>query len=171
MPKQPATASRRPPKVSGLAAPEPVIAVEHLAEIAGELTPLFVRFWKESGKDGDELAPDWETLLRMSAVGALQVVTVRDKALLGFLLNLIDRRHLFYTNRVQGSTIAYWLDPALRSGWFPVKLFRRNLEFLRECGVNRAFIAADAGFNAGRAGLIFQRVGYELHETHYKMVL
>ena len=154
-----------------LAAPEPAIAIEPLANIAAELTPLFIRFWKESGKDSVELSPDWETLLRMSALGLLQVVTIRDADVLsGFLLNIIQPRHLFY-KMPHASTVAYWLEPALRVGWFPVKMFRRNLELLRERGVARAFIAADAGYRAGRAGLIFQRVGYEKYETHYRQVL
>jgi GNAT superfamily N-acetyltransferase len=169
MPKQRASQPQRRPRVSALVAPD--IAVEPLANIASELTPLFVRFWQESGKDGVEIAPDWENMLRLAAVDMLQVVTVREATLLGFLLNIIQPRHLFYRDIVHASTIAYWLDPSLRTGWFPIKLFRRNLDFLRERGVKRAFIAADAAFHAGRAGLIFQRVGYTLYETHYKQVL
>jgi hypothetical protein len=130
-----------------------------------------VRFHKEQGKHDVELDPDWDALLRMTATGVLRVVTVRDEGVLvGFLLNTIGPA-LFYKSTMHGSTIAYWLDPVYRTGWFPVKVFRRNLELLREWGVKRTFIAADAGFKDGRMGRVFERLGYDLHELHYSQVL
>lgn len=117
------------------------------------------------------LDPDWEALLRMAALGVLRVVTIRDAGILvGFMLNTIGPP-LFYKGTLHGSTIAYWLDPVYRVGWFPVKLFRRNLEFLKQWGCKRVFIAADAGFRDGRMGLVFRRLGYRVHETHYARVL
>lgn len=148
-------------------APEkPKLAVEIFYECRNELIPLFVRFHAEQGR-GIELDPDWDALLRMTAAGCLRVVTVRqDGVLVGFMLNTIGPP-LFYKGTLHGSTIAYWLEPALRAGWFPIKMFRYNLGLMKEWGVRRAFIAADAGFKGGRMGTVFRRLGYELHETHY----
>jgi hypothetical protein len=149
----------------------PEIAVELLYECRNELIPLFVRFHAEQGKHGIELDPDWDQLLRMTATGILRVVTVRDAGVLvGFLLNTVGPA-LFYKSTLHASTIAYWLDPVFRTGWFPVKVFRRNVELLREWGVKRTFIAADAGYRDGRMGKVFERLGYELHELHYSQVL
>lgn len=140
-----------------------------------------MRFWEESGKDGIPLDPDWDGLLRMAAFGTLRVVTVRHEgtlsredgrerpgALVGFMLNTIGPP-LFYKGTLHGSTIAYWLEPACRLGWFPVKLFRKNLALLKEWGCVRVFIAADAGFKDGRMGKVFERLGYHVHETHYAL--
>lgn len=164
----------RPPKLRVVSTPvekpEPVVAVESLYEVSRELTPLFVRFHREQGKDGIELDPDWDRLLRMTAAGALRVVTVRDgETLVGFMLNVIGPA-LFHKSTIQGSTVAYWLDPVFRAGWFPVKLFRRNLELLKEWGCERVFIAADAGFKSGRMGRVFERLGYRMDEMHYAKV-
>ena len=148
---------------------EPTIAVEIFYECRHELVPLFVRFHAEQGR-GIELDPDWDALLMMTAAGRLRVVTVRDEGVLvGFMLNTVGPP-LFYKSTLHGSTIAYWLDPIYRVGWFPVRLFRRTMELLREWGVKRAFIAADAGFKDGRMGRVFERIGYELHETHYAVL-
>ena len=150
---------------------KPEIEVELLYECSRELAPLFVRFHAEQGKDGIELDPDWDALLGMTAQGRLRVVTVRDEGVLvGFMLNVIGPA-LFYKGTLHGSTVAYWLDSIYRTGWFPVKLFRRNLELLKEWGCKRVFIAADIGFKDGRMGKVFERIGYTLHETHYKAVL
>jgi GNAT superfamily N-acetyltransferase len=171
MTKRPATASRRPPRASAPALLEPSIQVESFSAIADELAPLFVRFWKENGRDGVPLDPDWVSLLRMTAAGLLRVVTARqDGALVGFILNIVGP-HLMYHGTCHGTTIDYWLDPICRAGWFPVKFLRRNVELLREWGAKRAFIAADAGYKDGRAGKLFERLGYAKHEVHYARML
>lgn len=159
------------PRLHLVSAPaQPEIAVEPLHAISRELTPLFVRFHQEQGKDGVELDPDWDALLRMTVQGGLRIVTVRqDGVLVGFILNTVGAP-LFYRGTLHASTIAYWLDPALRSGWFPIKLMRRNVELLREWGVKRAFIAVDVRFKDGRMGKVFERLGYHIHETHYAQV-
>lgn len=163
-------ATRPPLRLVRSAPATPKIAVELLYECRNELIPLFVRFHVEQGKHDIELDPDWDQLLRMTATGMLRVVTVRDEGtLVGFLLNTLGPA-LFYKSTLHASTIAYWLDPVYRAGWFPVKVFRRNLELLREWGVKRAFIAVDASYKNGRMGMVFRRLGYELHETHYSMV-
>lgn len=169
--EQRATVRRRRPRPSAIAALEPTIQVESLYDIARELTPLFVKFWKESGRKEISLDPDWSGLLRLTAAGSLRVVTIRDAGcMVGFMLNVVQP-HPFYKSTLHGTTIAYWLDPLYRSGWFPVKFLRRNIAFLREWGCKRIFIAADLLFQNGRAGALFKRVGYEPHEMHYAMVL
>lgn len=148
---------------------KPELQVEVFYECRNELIPLFVRFHAEQGR-GIELDPDWDALLQMTAMGRLRVVTVREGGtLVGFMLNTVGSA-LFYKSTLHGSTIAYWLDPALRAGWFPIRMFRYNLDLMRQWGVKRAFIAADAGFKDGRMGAVFRRLGYELHETHYAKV-
>ena len=149
----------------------PEIAVETLHDISRELAPLFVRFWKESGKHDVPLDPDWEALLRLTALGFLRIVTVRNgDILVGFILNVVNQPHLMYRSTPHGTTIAYWLSPEFRAGWFPIKLFRRNVELLREWGCRRIFIAADSGYKDGRMGHVFERLGYKPHETTYAMV-
>lgn len=148
----------------------PALAGESFAQCAPELAPLFVRFWREA-KRAEELDPDWQALLRMDAFGQLVLLTARaDDVLVGFALSALQERHLFYRVKA-ASTIAYWLDPAFRAGMFAVRMFRRNLELLKERGAQKAYIAADLHYLDGRAGKLFERLGYELHETHYAKVL
>jgi GNAT superfamily N-acetyltransferase len=145
--------------------------VESLYDVSREIAPLFVRFWQESGKHDVPLDPDWEALLRLTALGFLRVVTVRDKDMLvGFILNVVGQPHLMYRSTPHGTTLAYWLSPEFRRGWFPVKLFRQNLDLLREWGCRRVFIAADAGYKNGRMGRVFERLGYRILETSYAAV-
>lgn len=129
-----------------------------------------MRFWQESGKDGVPLDPDWDALLRMTAMGTLKVVTIRfEERLVGFILNVVMPT-LFYKSTIHGTTIAVWIEPAYRIGWFPIRLLRQNVEYLKGWGCRRLFIAADVGYKEGRMASIFRRIGYELHETTYKMV-
>ena len=148
----------------------PALAEESFASVSGELTPLIIRFWREA-KRTEELDPDWMGLLRMEAFGQLALLTARaDGPLVGFVLNSLQGRHLFYKMK-SASTIAYWLDPVFRTGMFAVRMFRRNLEMLKERGAQKVYIAADLHYLDGRAGKLFERLGYELHETHYSKVL
>ena len=145
---------------------EPELAVESLAAIGSELTPLFIQFWKEFDRK-DALDIDWRNLMRLEAMDQLLLLTVRDNgSLVGFVLNIIQPRHLFFAIST-GTTIAYWLDPVFRRGGYASALFKRNLDILREKEVKRVYLAVASD----RVGKLVERLGYVKHEIHYTKVL
>ena len=146
----------------------PTIQAESLYDIASELPPLFARYAREFDK-GLNADPDWTALLRMTAAGMLRVVTVRDNGLLvGFAFTTITP-HIMDKTVLYGFTHAIWLDPAYRSGWFPIKFLRFNLERLREWGCQRVSIGHDARWP--RLNKVYARLGYKLEELLYVRAL
>jgi GNAT superfamily N-acetyltransferase len=160
---QPAIQSPRRPRPSATAAPKFTVQPELLADVAGELPPLFVRYGKEIDKAPAD--PDWQGLLRMTAVDMLKLVTARfGGTLVGFCFSNIGR-HIMYKSTPHGITFAVWLDPAYRTGWNGYRLLRFNRDFLHEIGCKRLCLATDVG--NPRLGKIYERLGYKLDELSY----
>lgn len=157
-----------PPRPSAIGAPD--IAVERLYDIAQELPPLFVRYGQEFPTiEGVVSDPDWTQMLRMDAMGMLKVLTARDGgALVGFAFSVVGP-HMMYRSVKHGITNAVWLDPAYRSGWFPLKFLRANLEMLRDEGCRRVCIGHHALWP--RLGKVYERLGYKFVERLYDQVL
>ena len=160
---------RRRPRPSGTVAPKQDLAPkftvqpEELLAVAGELPPLFVRYGREINKAPAD--PDWEGLLRMTAVGMLKLVTARfDGALVGFAFSNIGR-HIMYKSTPHGITFAVWLDPAYRTGWNGYRLLRFNRDFLHEIGCKRLCLSTES--SNPRLGKVYERLGYKFDELSY----
>ena len=152
---------------------EPEIKVENLEEVAKELPPLLTRYWHERGDPDVVMDPDWQALLRQSAMGNVVLVTVRhDKAMVGFAFNLVHT-HPSHRTVPHFTTLWFWLDPAYRVGAFGLKFARKNLSLLEEkakaygAPINRLFIAAPDE----RTATLYERAGYTFLEAVYVKVL
>lgn len=165
--------SREPPPAAIPAGGAPVLAVEPFFKIAREAVPIFSRHWEELAlnKDVIPLELDFDRYLDMSATGMLQIVTARSGgALVGYIFNLVGP-HLHYKSTLHAELEMFWLDPAFRAGWFPVKMFRFNEEHLKSLGVKRVNANVKIHFMAGRVGKLFERLGYAPTEVSYGKVL
>lgn len=142
-------------------------ALEPFHKIAHELPPLFERHWLELALDRDTipLEPDWDRYYDLAVVGTLRVMTARcDGVLVGYIFNLIGP-HLHYKSTLHVEIEMFWLDPAYRGGWFPVKWFSLNEREMRKLGAKRISTGLKNHFMAGRVGWIFRRMGYKPIET------
>lgn len=169
---QPATVRHLHPRLSASVAPEFVVAPQLFFEIADELPPLLVRYGAEIAKDPVDI--DWSRMFHLAGQGILRCVSARHKGkLVGFTFSQVGP-HIMFKGTVYGITTMVWLDREHRKTWNGVKLLRKNLACLREWGVKRACIAADAsGLGAGvdKMDRLYRRLGYEPDENTYSVVL
>jgi hypothetical protein len=163
------TVLQRPPARS--VAPE--IKVEALEEAAKELPPLLTRYQQESGDPDVVIDPDWQTLLRMSALGQVLFVTVRhEKIMVGFALNLFYS-HPSHRTVPHVTVNGFYLDPAYRLGSFGYRFAKENLRLIEEklkaygAPLSRIFISAP---DEGLAKL-YERAGCKFLEAIYQKVV
>jgi hypothetical protein len=112
--------------------------------------------------DGDEfpLDIDWNAYFAMTVTGQLRFLTARvDGVLVGYVANIV-RPHLRFKRTLHCFIEAYWLDPAYRAGWNALRMFRENDRLLKEWGVQRVFVAVEDRYKAGKARIMFERLGY-----------
>jgi GNAT superfamily N-acetyltransferase len=138
--------------------------------ISREILPLWKRHWCEVAMDRDtvSLDPDWDFYHETSLRGILHILTARINTyeeipaspLVGYVFNLVGP-HNHYATTCFGITEMFWLDPAFRRGWLPVRFMQENLDGLKERGVQIATINFKLGFQDGRVGKLLARLGYE----------
>ena len=96
---------------------------EPFSAISREFLPLLKRHWQELARDQDRvlLDPDWDTHFGSELQGKLHVLTAREGSQLrGYIFNFIGGA-LNYNSTCHGHTEKYWLEPAFRKGWLPVR--------------------------------------------------
>jgi GNAT superfamily N-acetyltransferase len=148
-------------------------ALEPFHKIAKDLPPLFERHWRELALNQDKipLDPDFDRYYDLSVTGNLLVTTARaDGVLVGYIFNIVGP-HLHYRSTLHCEIEAFWLDPAYRGGWFPVRWFRSNEKMLKARGVKVIHVGLKNHFMAGRVGSLFRRMGYKSIETLYGKVI
>lgn len=141
---------------------ELVFRWEAFHTISGELLPLFRRHYQEIALDKDVVAldPDWDTYHALDLTGRLHILTARHRGkLVGYVFNLISG-HLHYVSTRVAHTEMFWLDPAFRKGWLPVKMFQENLAGLKEREVVISSINFKLHFKDARVGKLLARIGY-----------
>ena len=146
---------------------------EPFSAIARESLPLMKRHWQELARDQDRvpLDPDWDTHFGSELQGKLHVLTAREgPQLRGYIFNFIGGA-LNYNSTCHGHTEKYWLEPAFRKGWLPVKMFKENLRGLKERGVVVATVSFSLGFKNARLGRFFARLGYEPTDIFMRRLL
>jgi hypothetical protein len=170
--------SPRPRARSGRARLE--LRWERFHAIARELPPLFARHWAEIALDRDvvPLDPDWDSYFDLDARGVLHILTARVVApaahgaadLVGYVFNLVGG-HQHYLSTRFAHTEMFWLDPAYRKGWEPVRMLRENMAGLAERGVVVSTINFKLGFRDGRVGRLLARLGYAATDIVMRKVL
>lgn len=140
---------------------------ERFPQIARELLPLLPRHHKEVSYLDAPLDIDWDLYYGYDMRGILHILTARqDGHLVGYIFNLVGP-HLHHASNTWAASDMYWLDPATRLGWLPVKMFLVNLEGLREREVEYHSINIVLNFKQGRVGRILQRLGYTPREISF----
>jgi GNAT superfamily N-acetyltransferase len=146
---------------------------ERFHKIAHELPPLFKRHWEEIALDREfvPLDPDWDSYYANDLRGVLHVLTVRaGDTLAGYVFNLVGG-HLHYVGTRFAHTEMFWLDPAYRKGWAPVRMLQENIEGLRAREVEISTISFKLGFKNARVGKLLFRLGYEATDIVMRKVL
>ena len=158
--------------------------------LVSELPPLFKKHWAEIALDRDfvSLDPDWDSYFDLALRGRLHVLTARGKGVVdfplshqsnlslpvnplrGYVFNLIGG-HLHYNSTLFAHTEMFWLDPAYRKGWLPVRMMLENLAGLKERGVEVATINFKLHFKDARVGKLLARLGYEPTDIVMRKVL
>lgn len=160
------------PKPSTAAQPD--IKVEALEEVANELPPLLLRYWREVGQSEIPIDPDWQGLMRQSAMGLLQLVTLRhEKIMVGFAVNLFYF-HVSHRTVPHAMVLWVWVDPAYRVGMLANTFMKKNLDFIKDkfevmkvTGPKIIYIATPNE----RAAALYERMGFKFTEAVYSMVL
>lgn len=138
-----------------------------------ELPLLFTRHYDElaENKQVYPLDPDWERYMALDIAGILKITTARHGPVLaGYIFNLVGP-HLHSKSTRFAEIEMFWLDPLYRGGLFALRWFRANDAMLREDGVRLVHVTEKLRFRGGRAGLIFERLGYRAAETAWVKVL
>ena len=149
------------------ARPELTFQWEPFPAISRELPPLFKQHWREIALDQDfvPLDPDWDSYFDLALRGILHVLTARSASggagnlLVGYVFNLIGG-HQHYAGTRFAHTEMFWLDPAYRKGWQPVRMFLENIAGLRAREVEVATINFKLHFKEARVGKLLARLGY-----------
>lgn len=139
--------------------------------IAQELIPLVVRHHNEVEPPDIKLDVAWDELLRLNALGFLRVLTIRDGGvLIGYIFTTI-RPCLWAKTTLQGYIDSYFLEPAYREGWTAYRAFKENDRQLRDLKLKRVYVAAEAVYKSGRAGVLFRRLGYRKCSDAYAKIM
>ena len=111
---------------------------------------LFKQHWKEIALNQDKIAldPDWQRYYDMDMADILNVLTVRSKgALVGYMFVLVAP-HLHYCSSLWAITDIFRIDPAYRSGWAGIRLFKEMEKHLKLRGVKVAHVVVKLHFEA-----------------------
>ena len=119
------------------------------------------------------LEPAWDRYFDMALVRQLHCLTVRDNGVLVGYLFVVVCPHLHYASTLWAQTDLFWLDPAYRSGFTGVRMFKEMEKKLREFKVKVVYINAKLHFESDRGtiGKIFERLGYKAVEIAYSKYL
>lgn len=168
---------RPPPKPcarSVPASPDLTFQWERFSALARELPPLFERHWREIALDHEAtpLAPDWDSYYDLELRGVLHVLAARNAkgSLVGYIFNLIGGHQHYVTTRF-AHTEMFWLAPRYRKGWAAVRMFRENLQGLKDREVTVATINFKLHFKDARVGKFLYRLGYRATDIVMRKVL
>jgi GNAT superfamily N-acetyltransferase len=154
----------KPPTTSGLAKPK--LAWERFGRFANELPPLFLRHWQEIALNQDKvlLDPNWDRYYEYDLLNILQTLTVRSNGVLVGYVFMLVHSHLHYASTLWAQSDIFWLDPAYRSGWTGVRMFREVELGMRRMGVKVIMLNEKLHFDT-RIGELFKRLGFKHTEN------
>lgn len=150
----------------------PTIQVEAWEMVQPEISRLCHEHWKEiaHNQEAIPLDPNWGQYQRLADAGMLFVTTIRDEALIGYLI-LIVSGHLHYKSTLHATEDIFWLAPEYRRGFLGVRLFRFTLTELKRHGVVKAVFSHKLAFQNGRVAKLFEWLGMKAVETVYTVIL
>lgn len=142
---------------------------ESLALIRPELEPLMVRHWEEVCHDKEffRLNPSWDSFKTLEDAGLVVTITARTEQsqLVGYVVYVLSP--LLHYNQIRmAQEDAHYLAPEYRKGWTAARMFRFAENELRVHGLHATVIHTKAHKELDR-GALFQRLGYQRHETLY----
>lgn len=113
-------------------------------------------------QDGVPLKPDFIRMRELAALGIYRLWTARDGPTLAGYIAWYIQRHLHYSGTVTAFDDLFMLSSEYRRGLNGYRMFRSNLDALRELGVQRAIITTKVHFERNRGGLekMMTRLGF-----------
>jgi GNAT superfamily N-acetyltransferase len=145
---------------------------ERFSWLRGEGDHLFEQHYREASADlGIPLDVNWELFEKVELAGIeVCVVARKQSAAIGYAVYLIAP-HMHYAHTIAEADV-FFIDPAHRSGWLGVKLFRVAEDLLREKGVaevhNRVKLHVKPGRGGRTLGVLFRFLGYRPVEVSYR---
>jgi GNAT superfamily N-acetyltransferase len=145
-------------------------AVEHFADVIGEIKPLLELHYQEiaSFKEHIPLDPDYARYEELDAAGRLLIITARrDGALVGYSIFFLTN-HVHYASTLVALNDIVFLHPAERSGGAGVRLFKESERIVRERGARMIswHIKPCNDFSP-----LLERLGYARHEIIMAKIL
>jgi hypothetical protein len=160
----------KPPTISAPAKPE--LRWERFRDFSRELPPLFERHWREIALHQKEvpLDPNWEKYFELDFLNLLQTLTVRSNGVLVGYVFMLVYPHLHYASTLWAQSDIFWLDPAYRSGWTAIRMFKEVERGMSRMGVKVVAHNEKLHFDL-RVGQMFKRLGYSHTENiHSKFI-
>jgi len=135
------------------------LAVEQFSQVIEEAKPLLYRHWEEIALDRDRvpLEPDWARYASLEAMGALSVVTMRERGRLVGYSCMIVQPGLHYRSCLEARMDIFWLAPEVRGRMGGVRLFRAVEKELQRRGVKRIYAGSKLHKDVS---VLFQKLGY-----------
>lgn len=145
---------------------------ERFSWLRFEAEPLFQQHYREASADLTvPLDPNWDVYEKLEQAGLeVCVVTRKNGTPIGYAV-YITAPHLHYAHQLADADV-FFIDPAHRSGWLGVKLFRVAEQLLVEHGVceihNRIKLHVKPGKGTRDLGVLFKFLGYRPVEIGYR---
>lgn len=136
------------------------LAVEEFSHVIEEAKPLLLRHWEEIALDKERvpLDPDWGRYAQLEGMGALSVVTMRERGKLVGYSCMIVQRGLHYMGTLEARMDIFWLAPECRGRMGGVRLFRAVERELARRGVQRIYAGSKLHKDVSP---LFQKLGYQ----------
>jgi len=152
--------------------PEPItFQTESVAAVRRDGWPhLFEVHYEEIAqfKKVQQLDPDWEAYERMEQSGKLWVLTARKGSqLIGYIVMLIST-DFHYRKLLKATEDIHFILSEYRKGIVGYKMLARMKQAMKDKGVQLISLRTKA--NADH-GLLFERLGGQLHDKVYTIVL
>jgi len=133
--------------------------VAEFSRVIDEATPLLYRHWEESALDKERvpLDPDWARYASLEAMGALSVVTMRERGRLVGYSCMVVQPGLHYRSCLEARMDIFWLAPECRGRMGGVRLFRAVERELQRRGVKRIYAGSKLHKDVSS---LFVKLGY-----------
>ena len=105
-----------------------------------------------------------------TSLNILQTLTVRSNGVLVGYVFMLVHPHLHYASTLWAQSDIFWLDPAYRSGWTGIRMFREVEAGMRKLGVKVIMLNEKLHFDS-RVGELFKRLGFTHTENIFSKYL
>jgi predicted acetyltransferase len=140
--------------------------VEYLSDVKEEIAATLAVYHEEvfAFKDAVDLAPDWDTYLKMEQIGILNILTARlEGRLVGYIVSTIIP-HTHYKNNTFSISDVFYINPTIRGEGIGLGLLEAAEAVYREKGVDLMHITLKKDRPSDS---LMKRFGAEEAETTY----